>query len=126
MPKRKIKILFVDDEPAACMLFKKIVEKEGYKIFTAINAESGLAIYKKESPKIVFLDVVMPDTNGIMLLRKIRNINPEQIVIMVTGYGDLRSARAAMRLGAYDYISKPLNMEAIKTSIKEVLAQTSA
>lgn len=122
MIKRKDKILFIDDEPDACNLFKKIVEKERYKVFTATDTKTGLSIYKKESPKIVFLDIVMPDTDGITLLRKINKINPKQIVIILTGYGDLRSARAAMRYGAYDYISKPLNIKAIRLSIKNVLS----
>lgn len=122
MAKRKIKILFIDDEPDACKLFKRIVEKEGYRVFTATDARKGLAIYKKELPKIVFLDIVMPDTDGIALLKKICKINPKQIVIILTGYGNLGRARAAMRFGAYDFVSKPLSITSIIGSIRDALS----
>ncbi len=122
MPKIKKKILIIDDEPDACMLFKKIVEGLGHKVFTATSAGSGFNLYKKELPHIVFLDIIMPDTDGITLLKKIMKVNPRQVVIIITGYGDLRSAKAAMKLGAYDYVSKPLEMKVLKRSIDDVLA----
>lgn len=121
MAKKKIKILLIDDEPDACMLFKKILEGKGFNVFTATSAENGLKAYKKEKPYIVFLDIVMPDKDGITLLKKMRDINPKQIVIMITGFGEIRSVRAAMKLGAYDYISKPLDIKAVISSIKDAL-----
>lgn len=121
MAKKKIKILFIDDEPDACMLFKKMLEKEGYNVFTATSAKSGLKTYKDEKPYIVFLDIVMPDKDGISLLKKMRDINPRQIIIMITGFGEIRSVRAAMKLGAYDYISKPLDIKAVINSIRDAL-----
>lgn len=120
--KKIVKILFIDDERDACGLFEKIVEKKGFKVFTATTAERGFSLYKKELPDIVFLDLVMPDTDGIVLLKKIRKINPKQIVIILTGFGDLSSAKAAMRLGAYDYVSKPFDINAIIGSIKDALS----
>lgn len=126
MAKRKIKVLFIDDEPDACKLFKRLVEGKGYRAFTATDVKKGLALYKKELPKIVFLDIVMPDADGIELLKKIRKINPRQIVIILTGYGDLGRARAAMRFGAYDFVSKPLSITVIIDSIKDALALKNA
>lgn len=120
--KKIIKILFIDDEQDACGLFKKIVGKKGFKVFTATTAERGFSLYKKELPNLVFLDLVMPDTDGITLLKKIRKINPKQIVIILTGFGDIRSARSAMRFGAYDYVSKPFDINAIIGSIKDALS----
>ena len=124
--KSKIKILMVDDEPDACKLFKKIIEGMGYRVFTATSAGKGLACYKKESPDLVFLDIVMPGTDGISLLKKIIKLNTKQIVIMITGYGDIRSARAAMKLGAYDYVSKPLAIKVLKASIEDALVEINA
>lgn len=119
---KKIKILFIDDEPDACRLFKKIVEKEGFNIITATTAKDGLALYKKELPHIIFLDIVMPGKDGINMLKEIHKINPKQIVIMITGFGEIESVRKAMRFGAYDYISKPFDMKAIINSIKDALS----
>lgn len=121
MPKTKFKILFIDDEPDACRLFKKLVERLGFTVFTAVNAAEGYLLYKKKYPHIVFLDLKMPGIDGITLLRKIKRINPKQIVIILTGYGDLSSVKAAMRLGASDYVSKPLKIEAILNSIKDAI-----
>lgn len=126
MPKAKVKILFIDDEPDACGLFKKIVEKKGYHVFTATDTTCGYALYKEELPDLVFLDLVMPGSNGILLLKKIKRINPKQIVIILTGYGDLHSAKAAMRLGAFDYVSKPFDINAIISSIRDALAGLNA
>lgn len=126
MPKAKTKILIIDDEPDACRLFEKIVGTWGYRISTATSANRGLACYKQECPDLVFLDLVMPGTDGITILRKIMKLNRNQIVIIITGYGDLRSAKAAMKLGAYDYVSKPLDMKAIKNSINDALTELRA
>lgn len=122
----KIKILIVDDEPDACRLFKKIAGQWGYKIFTRTNAYKALAFYKKEKPDIVFVDIVMPGIDGITLLKKIIEYNPRQIVTIITGYGDLRSAKAAMKLGAYDYVSKPLDMKLLKNSIEDAASALNA
>lgn len=122
MPKSRTKILIIDDEPQACMLFKKIAEGWGHTVFTATSPDEGLALYKDESPHLVFLDMVMPKTSGINLLKQIMKINPKQVVIILTGYGDLHSARKAMKLGAYDYVSKPLETKLLKNSIEEALS----
>lgn len=118
---KKIKILFIDDEPDTCMLFKKMMDEAGFNVFTATAAKDGLTLYKNEKPYIVFLDIVMPDKDGIKLLKEIKKIDPKQIVMMITGCGEIGSVRAAMKLGAYDYISKPFDLEAIVSSIKEAL-----
>lgn len=118
----KLKILFIDDEPEACRLFKKLLERLGFTVSTATNATDGYLLYKKEYPHIIFLDLKMPGIDGITLLKKMKRINPKQIVIILTGYGDLSSAKAAMRLGAFDYVSKPLKVEAILNSIRDAIA----
>ena len=120
MPK-KIKILFIDDEPDTCMLFKRMLDEAGFNVFTATSAKDGLTLYKNEKPYLVFLDIIMPDKDGIQLLKEIKKIDPQQIVMMITGSEEIGSIMAAMKLGAYDYISKPFDLEAIINAIKEAL-----
>ena len=126
MPNSTYKILMIDDEPDACLLFKKIVGRWNYKIVTATDAKNGLRLYQKEKPDLVFLDIIMPGTDGLNLLKKINKLNPKQLVIIITGFGDLRSAKTAMKLGAYDYVSKPLDMKALKNSINDALTELRA
>jgi len=118
---KKIKILFIDDEQDTCMLFKKMMDEAGFNVFTATAAKEGLTLYKNEKPHLVFLDIVMPDKDGIKLLKEIKKIDPKQIVMMLTGCGEIASVRAAMKLGAYDYISKPFDLKAIISAIKDAL-----
>jgi two-component system NtrC family response regulator len=118
---KKIKVLFIDDEPDTCLLFKRMLDKEGFNVFTATSAKDGLTLYKNEKPYIVFLDIVMPSKDGIKILKEIKKIDPKQIVMMITGCGEIGTVRAALKLGAYDYISKPFDLEAIISAIKEAL-----
>lgn len=116
-----ITLLIIDDDPAACRIFKKIIEKEGYRVLTATDAGKGLRLIKEKSPEIVFLDIKMPRIDGIELLRRIRKANQNVIVIMLTGFATLDTARKAMELGAHDYVTKPFDLEAIKASIRDAL-----
>ena len=116
-----ITLLIIDDDPAACRIFKKILGEEGYSILTATDAVKGLRLIKEKSPEIVFLDIKMPRIDGIELLRRIRKINQDVTVIMLTGFATLDTARKAMELGAHDYVTKPFDLEAIKASIRDGL-----
>jgi DNA-binding NtrC family response regulator len=116
-----ITILIIDDDPVACRLFKKIISKEGYQVLSATDAGRGLRLIKEKSPEIVFLDIKMPRIDGIELLRRIRKANQDVIVIMLTGFATLDTARKAMELGAHDYVTKPFDLEAIKRSIRDAL-----
>lgn len=121
-----ITLLIIDDDPAACRIFKKILGQVGYHVLTATDAGKGLRLIKEKSPEIVFLDIKMPRIDGIELLRRIRKINKEVIVIMLTGFATLDTARKAMELGAYDYVTKPFDLEAIKASIRDALEVTAS
>ena len=116
-----ITLLIIDDDPMACRIFKKILGEEGYSILTATDAVKGLRLIKEKSPEIVFLDIQMPRIDWIELLRRIRKINQDVTVIMLTGFATLDTARKAMELGAHDYVTKPFDLEAIKASIRDAL-----
>lgn len=116
-------ILIIDDEKDICRLFKKVLVEEGYKVFTATSGQEGLSKIRKESPSIVFLDLKMPMMDGIQTLCEIRNINKKLPVIMLTGFGSLKTAKEAMNLGAHDYVTKPFDLNAIKAAVKDAMRQ---
>lgn len=117
----KNKILVVDDEAHICDIFYRILTKGGYKVSTAANGKKALEITKKKKPDLVLLDLKLPDLDGIKVLRQIKEIRKDIMVIVITAYGTVKTAREAMKLGAYDYISKPFNLTKVENLIKKTL-----
>lgn len=115
------KILVVDDEQGILDLFKRVLSKEGYKVITSLSGLGALEKAKKEKPNLVILDIRMPGIDGIETLKRIKKIDSKLVVIMLTAYGTLDSAREALKLGAYDYITKPFKLGYIEEVIKESL-----
>ncbi len=115
------KILVIDDEPDIGWLFSKILSEEGYKVLISLNGEEGISKIKKEKPDLVFLDLKLPGLDGMEILKKIRTFDKDLLVIVLTAYETVKTAVEAMRLGAYDYLSKPVNIEKIKTAIKNAI-----
>ena len=122
MSVNKIKILVIDDEEDLCLLFKTILQAEGYTVLTALNGYDGIKINQKSDPDIIFLDLKMPGISGIDTLRRIRKKDPDVIVIIITGYGDAETIRDAASLNVYEYMAKPFNNETIIMTIKEAIA----
>jgi len=114
-------ILVVDDEKEICTVLSDNLSQEGYRVFTANNGKTALELVKKEKPDLVLLDIRMPEMDGIEVLRRIKKIKKEIVVIMLTAYGTLETARKAMKLGAYDYITKPFDLFSLKSIVKEGL-----
>ena len=117
----KNKILVVDDEAHICDLFHKVLSKEGHEVSIASNGKKALEITKKERPNLVLLDLKLPDIDGIEVLRQLKKIRKDIMVIMITAYGTVKTAREAMKLGAYDYISKPFTLTKVENLIKKAL-----
>ncbi len=115
------KILVVDDEPAIGRLFGLVLGEDGYQILTAETGEEALAKIEKEQPDLIFLDVKLPGQNGIELLRNIRKSRSKRLVIMLTGHAEVRTAVEAMKLGAYDYLIKPLPSDRLKIIVQHAL-----
>jgi len=122
--KNSARILVVDDEKDVCDIFKKTLTQEGYDVFTAPDGESGIEIVKEKKPDIVLLDLKMPKMGGIEVLQRIKEIDKNTVVIIITGYGSMDSARMAMRLGAFDYITKPIDLNYVKAVVKDGLKMT--
>ena len=117
----KPQVLVIDDEKDICDLIKKVLTQEGWSVLTALDGESGLEIVEEEKPDIVLLDLKMPKMDGVEALRRIRRIDKNIVVIIITGYGTMDTARMAMKLGAFDYITKPFDLNHVLTVIKDGL-----
>ncbi|MFH2137383.1 MAG: response regulator [Candidatus Omnitrophota bacterium] len=117
---KNVKILLVDDEPLIRKIFVQALSKE-YETVEAGNSEQALELLESEKPNIVLLDIYMPGMNGIETLKKIKEIDDKIIVIMVSAHGTNSMTSKAMELGAYDFITKPFNLDRLKTLIKSVV-----
>ncbi len=115
------KILVVDDQPEVGWLFGKVLGEEGYQVLTAETGEEALAKIKEEQPELIFLDVQLRGQDGIALLRSIQKSRSKQLVIMLTGHGQVETAVEAMKLGAYDYLTKPLPNDRLKIIVRNAL-----
>lgn len=120
------KVLVVDDEEEMCNVLRKILEQDGYKVSTATSGSRALAAMKQKPADLILLDIKMPGMDGIEMLRKLRDFNQDAVVIILTAYGTLGTAREAMQLGAYDYITKPFDANFVKNMVKEGLEERSS
>ncbi|MBU8910282.1 MAG: response regulator [Desulfobacterales bacterium] len=112
------KILIVDDEEIIVRLLSMSLRSDGYETVTAHSGEQGLEVFKSEAPDIVVTDIKMPGMDGLELLKKIKEIDPEKEVIIVTGHGDIDSTITALQRGASDFINKPVRDEALAIALE--------
>lgn len=115
------KILVVDDEVSTRRLMEQTLSKKGYEVMTASSGDEGLKIVMDESPELILLDIQLPGMDGIEVLQKIRKINKDTVVIMATAMDDLKVAVSAMKLGAYDYISKPFHIDDLILTVNKAM-----
>lgn len=118
-----LKILIVDDDASIRDMLSIVLKKEGFTIDTAENGRTFLGKIKKNPYDLVISDIKMPDINGIELLKKIKQVNPQIPVIMITAYASTNDAVLAMKYGAEDYIIKPFNIEELKILINKSIRQ---
>ena len=110
-------VLFVDDEPKLCRIISKILAEDGYDVFTADSGGAALELAARVHPDVVVLDINMPIMNGVEVLREMRTRGLECPVIMLTAQGTLQTAREAMSLGAFDYMTKPFDLHLFKKAL---------
>ncbi len=115
------KILIIDDEQLICWTLEQHLTKGGYEVSTAESAEKGMDLIAGDPPDLILLDNQLPDMSGLEMLEKLNVRERNIMVIMITAYGMVETAVKAMKLGAYDYISKPFNIEEIAFAIKKAL-----
>lgn len=114
-------ILVVDDEKEICDLFQDILTQEGYKVLTATNGMEAISLGEQNRFNLAILDIKMPGMDGIEVFQKLKKTKGDMEVIILTGYGTLKTAKEAMRLGAYDYLTKPFDLGLVKNIIREAL-----
>jgi two-component system response regulator PilR (NtrC family) len=115
------RLLVVDDEASMRELLQILLSKEGYEVDLATSGEEAMDLYHKREPDVVITDVKMPGMSGLDLIREIRALNPLAAIIAITAYASADDAVRAMREGAYDYISKPFQVEDLRSVIRNAL-----
>jgi len=115
------KILVVDDEPGVCHSFKKVLGREGYSVITAFSGREAVDKVEHENPALVIMDVTMPEMDGLETLQRLKSMNSDLTVIMMTAYSTTNKAITAMKYGAYDYLLKPFDNTKLLSLIKKAL-----
>lgn len=115
------KLLIVDDEQDICEFMKVFLGERNFEVLTALNADQALSITKTEKPQIVLLDIKMKGMDGVGILKHLKDIDRNLKIIMVTALEDQDTMYEAYRLGACDYITKPLVLDHLVQSIEKNL-----
>jgi two-component system nitrogen regulation response regulator NtrX len=116
-------ILIVDDEPGILNALTQILEDEGYQVGVAKSGAEALKAVRAEPPDLMLLDIWMPEMDGLETLKRAREQSPNLLVMMMSGHGSIETAVRAIKLGAYDYIEKPLSLENVTLRIQHALDQ---
>jgi DNA-binding NtrC family response regulator len=119
-------VMVVDDEPRVGRLFERILSEEGYRVMTATSGQRALRLAEEAHPDVILLDIVMPGLDGLATLRALREQGHRGTVIVLTAQGTLQTAREAMTLDAYDYITKPFSLDFLKSVLRQGIEQKSA
>ncbi|MFZ0131718.1 MAG: response regulator, partial [Desulfobacterales bacterium] len=113
-------ILLVDDEEDIREVLSLSIADMGYAVHAAENGERAIDMFRQLDPPIVMTDIKMPGMDGIELLQQIKRHNPEAEVVMITGHGDMDLAIKSLKFEATDFITKPINVEALEIALKRV------
>jgi two-component system nitrogen regulation response regulator NtrX len=117
----KPRLLVIDDEAAIRDSLKMILEYEGYEVLTAATGEEGIAQTEREAPDLVFLDVKMPGMDGLEVLQRLRHLVEVTPIVVVSGHGTVSTAVEATKLGAFDFIEKPLERERVLVTVRNAV-----
>jgi two-component system nitrogen regulation response regulator NtrX len=116
-------ILVVDDEEAIVSSLGSILQDEGYEVAVAKSGVEALKVYTVDPPDLMLLDIWMPEMDGLETLRRVKELVPTAQVMVMSGHGSIETAVKAIKLGAYDYIEKPLSLENVTLRVKHALEQ---
>ena len=117
-------ILLVDDDASLRRVLAHHLSEAGYQVLTAANGKEGLDVFTSQQVEMVITDIQMPELSGLELMRRISVISPDVVVLVITAYGSIETAVEAMKLGAYDYITKPFNREELLLTVSKGLQYT--
>lgn len=116
-------ILIVDDEPSILSTLSGVLMDEGYTVVTAEHGAAAIRQVQSQPPALVLLDIWMPEPDGIETLKRLKVLFPELVVIMMSGHGSIETAVKAIKLGAYDYIEKPISLQKVVLMVKHALTE---
>ncbi len=117
-------ILLVDDDASLRRVLTHHLSEAGYHMLTAVDGKAGLEVFTEEQVDMVITDIQMPEMSGLELLRRVNVMSPDTVVLVITAYGSIETAVEAMKLGAYDYITKPFNREELLLTVAKGLQYT--
>jgi len=117
------KILIIEDDVSFCLMMKTFLTKKGFEVFNAFSFKEATVVLKDQQLDLVLTDVRLPDSDGIEILKYIKEVNPAIQVILMTGYTDIKTAVNVMKIGAFDYVSKPINSDEILHTIHKALTE---
>lgn len=117
------RILIIDDDVTSCQLFAKVLKGEGYETEWVQNGEAALKQIAEESYDTLLIDIRLPGMTGLEVTRALHHHDPSLPIIVMTGFGSMETAVVAIREGAFDYISKPMNLEELKQTVAKAVAQ---
>ena len=110
-------VLVIDDEKPTLSMFRLLLEAMGYEVLTAESGSAGLALFESKRPKFVLTDIKMPDMDGLEVLSRIKALDPDAQVIVVTGHGDVELALDSLSLDATGFIDKPIRQEVLQREL---------
>ena len=111
-------VLVVDDEDVIRETVREILTDEGYRVIAASDGSEVLGLVEKETPDVILLDIWMPEMDGIVLLRQIKREHPDARIVMISGHGSIHTAVTATKLGAFDFIEKPLSLDGLLATVE--------
>ncbi len=117
----KGRIVVIDDEVNAATALETLLREDGYEVGRAHDGETGLSLLEKSDPDVVLTDLRMPGMDGLELLSRIKQIRPDTMVILMTAYGTVKTAVRAMKLGAEDYLGKPIDVEELELILQRAV-----
>ena len=112
-------ILLIDDEPAQITSIKSFLKRRDYTVSSANSGPEGIDIVKDGNIDLVFTDYRMPEMNGLEVVQSIHQINPELPVVVITAFSDIKDAVQVMKEGAFDYLSKPIQLDELEILVKK-------
>lgn len=115
-----MKILVIDDEQPTLTMFELLLGTLGHEVLLANSGERGLEVFKEHRPPVVLTDIKMPGMDGIQVLGRLKEEDPDVEVVVITGHGDMDVAIQALNLDATDFINKPLRIEVLKKALERV------
>ena len=124
MTPHRPKVLIVDDDEKILFAFRQVLKAEGYESAVAADGEEALRQVSLMRPDAVIMDITMPKIDGLEVLRRLKKENPVLPVVLITGFGTMQTAIKAMQFGAFDYLTKPLDVDRIREVTRRALEST--